>query len=39
MQPMCPKSMHRQSTHENEPMGKQRGKTTKAGENHEKEQM
>ena len=33
MQTMCHKNMRRGNTQENEPMGKQRAKTTKAGEN------
>ena len=36
---MCPKSMHRRITQENKAMGKERGKTTKARENRQKDQM
>ena len=39
MQPMCSKSMHRLNNKENEPMGKQSGKTIKSGRNRKKEQM
>ena len=36
---MGPKNMRRRNTQEDKPMEKQKGKTTKAGENREKEQM
>ena len=39
VQAMCLKSMHSRNTQENEPIGKQRGKTIKTEENREKEQM
>ena len=36
---MRSKSMHRLNNKENEPMGKQSGKTIKSGKNRKKEQM